>query len=478
MTGSRHDRRCADVPVSLVLRGGSLVDGRRVDLLVRDGRIDTVVPAGTPLTPTAQMPDGAPGHMPDGAPGHMPYGAPDHMSDGAPDHMPDGAPGPVETVDLSGYLLLPAPSEPHAHLDKAYTADIVSNPSGDLDGAVDAWLRHRPSLRATVEARSHAAVRAYVGHGATAIRTHVDLGGDLGLSVLESVLAVREAVTGLCDVQVVAFASPPLSGAAGASGRALLREAMSAGADIVGACPARDPDPAGCIDACLAIASECGATMDLHVDEGLDVDVCTLALLADAVTQTDFPYGVVASHCVSLGMLAPEPARRIAERVAAAGIAVVCLPQTNLYLQGRGYASAAPRGLTALRILRAAGVTVAAGGDNLQDPFNCLGRADPLETAALLVLAGHDTPENAYMAVSAAARQALKLSTVDIRAGVPAEILAIRAGSVREAVAESSPDRVVVHAGRVVARTTVTRHVQAPASGAASDISTYPVTSR
>jgi cytosine/creatinine deaminase len=430
----RHELRYADAGASLLLRGGSLVDGRRVDLLVRDGRIDAVVPQGTPLTPTALMPDGE-------------------------------APGPVETVDLSGYLLLPAPSEPHAHLDKAYTADAVSNPSGDLDGAVAAWLRHRPSLRAAdVEARSHAAVRAYVGHGATAIRTHVDVGDDLGLSVLESVLAVREAVTGLCEVQVVAFASPPLSGAAGASGCALLREAMSVGADVVGACPAREPDPAACIDACLAIAADHGAPVDLHVDEGLKVDGCTLPLLADAVTRTGFPYGVVASHCVGLGMLAPEPARRIAERVAAAAIAVVCLPQTNLYLQGRGHANAPPRGLTALRTLRTAGVTVAAGGDNLQDPFNCLGRADPLETAALLVLAGHDTPEIAYTAVSAAARQALKLSTVDIRAGAPAEILAIKAGSVREAVAESSPDRVVVHAGRVIARTMVARHVEGPAS--------------
>jgi cytosine deaminase len=344
MNPARHGRRYEGVPASIVLRGGSLVDGRCVDLLVRDGRIDAVVPRGTPLTPTAQAPDGARGQMPDEARGQMP--------DEARGQMPDGAPGPTETVDLSGYLLLPAPGEPHAHLDKAYTADVVGNPSGDLDGAVAAWLRHRPTLSAAdVEARAHAAIRAYVGNGVTAIRTHVDVGDDIGLSVLESVLAVRDAVTGLCHVQVVAFAAPPLSGAAGASERALLMQAMSAGADVVGACPARDPDPAGCIDECLAIAANCGAPVDLHVDEGLDVDGCTLPLLADAVMRIGFPYGVVASHCVSLGMLAPKPARRIAERVAAAGIVVVCLPQTNLYLQGRGHANATPRGLTALRTL-------------------------------------------------------------------------------------------------------------------------------
>jgi cytosine deaminase len=47
---------------------------------------------------------------------------------------------------------------------------------------------------------------------------------------------------------------------------------------------------------------------------------------------------------------------------------------------------------------------------------------------------------------------------VEICPGAPAELLAIRAGSVREAVATAHPDRVVIHAGRVVARTVTIRH--------------------
>ena len=46
-----------------------------------------------------------------------------------------------------------------------------------------------------------------------------------------------------------------------------------------------------------------------------------------------------------------------------------------------------PRALTAVKALRAAGVNVAAGADNLQDPFNPVGRGDPLETAGLMVMA-------------------------------------------------------------------------------------------
>ena len=358
----------------------------------------------------------------------------------------DGIGSFSEGEDFSGYLILPAPVEPHAHLDKAFSADVVPNPTGDLLGAVKGWLAHRPTMsEEDIALRAEKALWAYLAHGATVVRTHVDVGEDIGLRALH-------AIVKLGGVQVVAFGANPLSGVEGAGNRALLRDAIDAGADAIGACPALDPDPRGCIDAVLKLAAD-RVPVDMHVDESLDPEPCTLSLLADAATG--FPHQVVASHCVSLGMMPQPRMREIAGRVAAAGIAVVCLPQTNLYLQGRDHATSPPRGLTAVRALREAGVTVAAGADNLQDPFNIVGRADPLETAALLILAGHDTPENAYAAVSNDARRAMGLPEVALRPGSPADLLAIRATSPREAIATANPERVVIRGGRIVARTTL-----------------------
>ena len=130
----------------------------------------------------------------------------------------------------------------------------------------------------------------------------------------------------------------------------------------------------------------------------------TLATMADLVTRTGFPHQVTASHCVSLGVQQPNVQRRIAEAVAATRIAVVALPQTNLYLQGREHPAATPRGLTAVRALRGAGATVAAGGDNLRDPFHPVGRGDALEVAALMVTCGHLDPKAALESVTAAPR--------------------------------------------------------------------------
>jgi len=152
----------------------------------------------------------------------------------------------------------------------------------------------------------------------------------------------------------------------------------------------------------------------------------------------------------------PALQREIAANVAAAGVVVVALPQTNLFLQARGAGCPASRGLTALRALLDAKATLAAGADNVRDPFNPLGRSDPLETASLLVMAGHLTPQEAWEAVSTGARRAMGLPAVVLEPGAPAEILCIRGSSLVDAIARASEDRIVIHAGRCVSRTRVT----------------------
>ena len=165
-----------------------------------------------------------------------------------------------------------------------------------------------------------------------------------------------------------------------------------------------------------------------------------------------FPQPVTASHCSSLGMQAPEVQERVAADVARAGISVVSCPGTNLHLQAQAERTAKPRGITALQALLDAGVTVAGGGDNVQDFFHPLGCGDPLQTAGLLVLAGQLDIPTAYRLVSDGARAAMGLSAAD-----PPDQLAVRALSLQEALATATEDRCVFRAGELVERTRVTR---------------------
>ncbi len=355
-----------------------------------------------------------------------------------------------ELLDLSGMLVLPAFVEPHAHLDKAYTADSMPNPSGDLAGAIAAWHAAAPELTvAEIAGRARRAVRAYVANGCVALRTHVAVGPGIGLRAVEALLGVAREVAHLVDVQVVAHVGHPLVGS-GSRQRRLLEDALELGATLVGGSPHLSEDPVAETYACVEIAGEAGVGLDLHTDETLDPAMLTLEVLAKAVCASGFAGGATASHCVSLGMHERAVQARVAEEVAAAGVGVVTLPQTNLYLQARSSVTAPPRGLTALAALERAGVVVAAGGDNLQDPFNPLGRADPLEAASLLVSAGHVGVERAVGAVTAGARALLRLPTVEVGAGFPADLVAIGASSLREALAEAPAGRVVVRAGRVL----------------------------
>ena len=361
--------------------------------------------------------------------------------------------------DLSGQVLMPSFTEPHAHLDKALTASRAPNAAGDLLGAIQAMQGIAGTLtQADIVARAEQALRIHLALGTTAVRTHVNAGGAMGMRALAALIDVRERWRGLVDVQVVALAANPLAGQAGKD----LRQALREGADVAGGCPHLDPDPDGAVGICLDAAGEAGVPMDLHTDETLNPRMLTLATMARLVTRTGFPHQVTASHCVSLGVQEPKVQQRTAEAVAAAGIAVVALPQTNLYLQGRDHPAATPRGLTAVRPLRVAGATVAAGGDNLRDPFHPVGRGDALEVAALMVTCGHLNPVAALESVTAAPRAALGLPPVRIEPGFPADLVAMPASDALEALGAATAQRTVWRAGRVVARTTVHSAIAEP----------------
>jgi cytosine/creatinine deaminase len=351
-----------------------------------------------------------------------------------------------EDIDLDGYVLLPGVAEPHAHLDHALTWESLNTGYVELPQAIAAWAEATRSLD-VAEARDRIlrALAEYLANGVTALRSHsVPCLGDRPLAALEAWQGVRQAVAGVLDIQVVFMSRIDTPSD-------LIRAAVDAGADLIGGVPYMTADPAAENERLLSLAAELSVGVDLHVDEELDASVASLEDLATRVAARNLTQGVTASHCVSLGIQDPEQAARTIARVAQAGLGVVTLPYTNLYLMGRTAPTGPPRALTALRPLLTAGVPVAAGGDNLRDPFNPVGRADPLAVAALLVSAGHLTIAEAYDAVSVQARRVLGLPPADVVAGAVADLLAVRATSLDDAVARSPEDRIVIQAGRVVA---------------------------
>ncbi|MGW0882197.1 amidohydrolase family protein [Streptomyces sp. NPDC002671] len=387
-------------PGALLLCGARLTDGRTVDVRLGGGRIEAVGTAGSlaPGLPRGLAPSSA------------------RTATGA------------TRLDLSGYLLLPAPAEPHAHGDTALSAERP----GPVSYAPE-----------DVQRRVTEAALLQLGHGATAVRAHVRVGDVQGLGALGAVLRARRSLRGLTELATVAMPRL-LTGAAGADGLAMLRDAVKMGASVVGGCPDLDPDPTGYVEAVLEVASEQGCPVDLHTDATDPARLSRLAALAGGLRP-----GVTIGPCAGLARLPAEAASRLADQLAAAGVTVVCLPQG-------GCGAADRRGMPPVRLLRAAGVRVAAGSGALRDVSNPVGRGDPLE-AAYRLAAGHVLrPEDAYDAVSASARAVLGLPEVRVEAGFPAELLAVRGNHLAGALSLAY-SRIVVHRGRVVARTSAVR---------------------
>lgn len=334
-------------------------------------------------------------------------------------------------VDLAGYLLLPAPAECHAHLDTALTAGSAGPPSYDAEDV----------QRRVTEGALH-----QLGHGATAVRTHIRIGDVQGLRALEAALQARRALRGLVDVQTVAVPRV-LTGPAGADGLAALRDALKMGADVVGGCPDLDPDPAGYAEAVLAIAAEFGLPVDLHTDAADPARLSRLAAMAGGLRP-----GVTLGPCGGLARLPYDTTVRLAGQLAAAGVSLTALPQGAC-----GALESVRRGGTApVRTLRAAGVRIAAGSGALRDLTNPVGRGDPLEAAFLLASHGECAPGEAYEAVSRDARAVMGLPEVRVEAGFPAELLAVRADRLESALSLAY-SRIVIHRGRVVSRTSAVR---------------------
>ncbi|MEZ4834137.1 MAG: amidohydrolase family protein [Caldilineaceae bacterium] len=282
-------------------------------------------------------------------------------------------------------VVLPGLVDCHTHLDKAYLGAV--NHSGTLLEAIDVW-RQEKLARGSKDVLSAArrALEQAMLNGVTALRTHVDTEVTGDLVTVEALLSLREEMRGQIDLQLVALGLITFSDECADT----MRTALEMGVDYVGGAPALTPDPIADLDALFALSERSGKPIDLHIDETEDPAMLTLAALAERTIAHGLQGQIAAGHCCSLAFVDEPTAARVINAVAAAQIHIVTLPLCNLVLMGRGHRPV-PRGVTRVKELLTAGVTVSAASDNVQDPFNPFGSHDLLHIAQLTAATAHMT---------------------------------------------------------------------------------------
>jgi cytosine deaminase len=285
---------------------------------------------------------------------------------------------------------------------------------------------------------AHLAVR-----GTTRVRSHVDIDTEIGLAHVEALVALRAEVRDLVDVQLVAF---PQSGVVSHPGAAeLMDEALHLGCDVVGGL-----DPAGIdgaidaqLDVVFGLAEKHGKLVDIHLHDAGELGCFELEQIAARTVALGRQGDVVVSHAFGLGGVAETRARRCADTLAAAGVAIM----TN-------GPAAAP--MPPVALLAEHGVTVFVGSDNVRDAWSPYGNADILDRARLVGYRAHlvtdDALRHAFDLVTRHPAKVMGAPPPAIEVGAPADLVAVRAEVLPEAVAAAPRREVVVKAGRLVAQ--------------------------
>lgn len=355
---------------------------------------------------------------------------------------------------LRGAVVLPALVDAHLHLDRTLLEG--RNRSGTVEEGRAAWRRERTALSyESYLMRAEVGVRLALSAGATALRTHVEVDADDGLTALEAVLELRGQIAELCELQIVALGRPGVS----ARDDAALAEALALGADAIGAAPALAPDPLGCLRAACELAERHGLPLDLHLDEG-DGDLGLLARLAAEVRARGLGGRAAAAPGGALALASDEDADRVMDVIAQAGLALVTLPSSELLRVGQGRAPAA-RGAERTRELLARGVTVAAASGSVRDPLNPFGTYDPLWVANLAAHSAQLVSErglgDALGLVTDRAASLLGLVDYGLFEGARADLLVLRARRPLEAVATIPPRLGVFRRGKLLLQSEVRR---------------------
>jgi len=363
------------------------------------------------------------------------------VGEGAAPALSNSAP----VLDIDGDLVLPGLVDGHMHLDKTLLGlPWMGHAAGPTRmSRIETDKTILPHLPLSTEERAGNLIRECVARGTTHMRTHVDIDLESGLAKLEGVLAARERYRDRATVQIVAF---PQSGVMRCPGVLdLLDAAVRNGADLVGGIDPLeiDRDPKGQLDGIFAIAARHGVGLDIHLHEPGEMGLFNVQEICARTRALGLAGKVTISHGFCLGGITERKAVEAAETMAEAGVALVT--------HGAGGLTMPP-----IEMLRAAGVLVFAGNDDIRDTWSPYGTGDLLERAAMIGWKADFRRDNqvevAFDLISAAGARALGIGDYGIAVGGAANLFTITASCVAEAVAAHPSRKLVLFDGKIVAR--------------------------
>ncbi len=362
------------------------------------------------------------------------------------------------TIDAGGDLVSPPFVDPHFHMDATLSYGIPRiNRSGLLLEGIALWGELKQVMTyEEVRDRALAYCDWAVSMGLLAIRSHVDTCDDRLLGV-DALLEVKKTVAPYIDLQLVAF--PQDGFYRDPTARDNTIRALDKGVDVVGGIPHFErsmSDGARSVTELCEIAAERGLMIDLHCDESDDPHSRHIEQLVYETQRLGLQGRANGSHLTSMHSMDNYYVSKLLPMMAEAEVSAIPNPLINIMLQGRHDTFPKRRGLTRVKEMQALGIRVGWGQDCCMDPWYSLGTADMLDVAFMgLHVAQMSSPADmakCFDMVTSVNASIMGLDHLGLEVGKRASLVVLDAGDPIEAV-RLRPDRLcVISRGKVVSQ--------------------------
>ena len=345
-------------------------------------------------------------------------------------------------------VILPLPVDPHVHLDKTFTANRCQPAEPGLFGAIEAMATdalnwNEADLRDRIE---KALAEAYQ-NGISAMRSHVDWTqkeAPLAWSVLGEIM---QDWRGKIAIQRASLT--PLDMLGDVECGTAIASQVHKDREVMGSFVYRNENLDILLEQVFRNAAHYELMLDFHVDEGLEPEASAFDRIVDLTQQFSMAGRVLCGHACSLSVRPMAEVSRVIAKAADAGVALTVLPTTNLWLQdNQNGKTPRLRGLAPMHELRAAGVPVLLGADNVADPFFSMGTYDALDVLRNASIVAHLAPADWLDSITTNPARAMGREINEIKIGGSADFVLIEGQSWEEALRNPNALRQVFRAGR------------------------------
>lgn len=347
--------------------------------------------------------------------------------------------------DGGGAIAIPGLIDAHTHLDKTTWGMPwhENNRRAVLRERIDYEREHRSAIGIDPHRQSMRHAIGLAAHGATHIRSHVDIDPVHGLAIVDGVMETREKLKGIIDVEIVAF---PQSGVMVMPGTLeLLDAALTQGCEVLGGIDpcGIDRDPKGQLDAIFALAVKHQCPIDIHLHEAGDLGAFTMELIFERIRANGMQGKVAISHAFALGMNDYLRVGQLIDEIATLDVAILTT----------GAPSAT---VPSVMRLKQAGVRVGAGCDGIRDTWGPWGQPDMIDRAKVIGmkngLRSDRELEHMLHIVSQGGADVMRIDGYGLAEGCHADLTLLGGETLAHAVVNVDPRPLVIKAGRVTAR--------------------------